>query len=61
MLSRMKLEDETVDVVVANDGQGLVTIDEFAQLNEKYVEGLFQVILRPRGTTRGVSKPGVAV
>ena len=32
MLSRMKLEDETIDVVVANDGQGLVTIDEFAQL-----------------------------
>ena len=39
-LSRMNLTDEAVGVVVANDGQGLITIDDFAQLNEKSVEGL---------------------
>ena len=40
MLSRIKLKDESVGVVVANDGQGLITIDDFAHLNEKSVEGL---------------------
>ena len=47
MLSIMKLTDEAVGFVVDNDGLGLVTIDEFAQLNEKSVEGLLQVIRRP--------------
>ena len=44
MLSRMRLIDEAVGVVVAKYGQGLITIDDFTQLNEKYVEGLFQVL-----------------
>ena len=35
------MKDEAVGVVVDNNGQGLITIDDFAQLNEKYVEGLF--------------------
>ena len=48
MLSRMKLTYETIGVVVTNDGQGLVTIDYFTQLNEKYVEGLCWVMQRPR-------------
>ena len=33
MLSIMKLTDEFVGVVVAKNGQGLITIDYFSQLN----------------------------
>ena len=40
ILSRMRLTNEPFGVVVANDGQGRITIDYFAQLNETYVEGL---------------------
>ena len=40
MLSRMRLPDEAVAVVAANDGQGLITIDDFAQLNDKSVESI---------------------
>ena len=40
MLSQMKLTDEYVGVVVANGGQGLINIDDFAQSNEKYVEDI---------------------
>ena len=47
MLSRMKLIDEAVAVVVANDEQGLIKIDDFSQLNEKSVEGLCRVLRRP--------------
>ena len=61
MLSIMKLTDESVGVVVANNGQGIITIDDFAQLNEKSVKGLFWVLLRPRGTTWVEANPGVAV
>ena len=61
MLSRTHVTDEAVGVVGANDGQGLITIDDFAQLNEKSVEGLCRVIRRPGGTTGGVSNPWVAV
>ena len=61
MLSRMKLTDETVCVVVANYGQGLITIDDFAQLNENSLEGLCRVLRRPGGPIGGVSNPEVAV
>ena len=61
MLSRMNLTDEAVGVVVANDGQGIITIDDLAQLNEKSVEGLYRVLLRPGGTTGGVSSTIIAV
>ena len=37
ILYQMKLTDEDVGVVVANDGQGIIMIDDFYQLNEKYV------------------------
>ena len=37
MLSRMRLTDEDVGVVVANDGHGLIMIDDFSQLNGKCV------------------------
>ena len=60
-LSWMKLTDEDVGVVVANGGQGLITIDDFAQLNEKFVEDICGVLQRPGGTTGGVSNSGVAV
>ena len=61
MLSIMKLADEAVGIVVANDGQGPITIDDFDQLNEKSVEGLCCLLKIPRGTTLGVCNPGVAV
>ena len=53
MLSRMNLEDEAVGVVVTNNGQGLIKIDDFAQLNEKSVEGLFRVLRRYLGLLGG--------
>ena len=61
MFSRMNLIDKAVGVVVSNNGQGLITIDDFAQLNEKSVEGLCWVLRSPGGTTGGVSNPGVVV
>ena len=61
MLSIMKLANESVGVVIANDGQGIVTIDDFAQLDKESVEGLYRVLQRPGGTAGGVSNTGVAV
>ena len=61
MLSRMKLTYEAVGVIFANDGQGLITIDDFTQLNKKSVEGICRVLRRPGGTTGGVSNPEVSV
>ena len=57
----MKLIYEDAGVVVDNDGQRIITIDYFFQLNYKYVEGLCRVLQRPRGTTGGVYNPGVEV
>ena len=53
MLSQMTLTDESIGVFVANCFQGLITIDDFDQLNEKSVEGLYRVLRRPVGTTGG--------
>ena len=61
MLSRMKLKYEAVGIIFANNGQGIITIDDFAQLNDKYVGGLCQVLQMPGGTTRRVSNTGVVV
>ena len=44
MLSWMKLTDKAASVVVANDGQGVITIKDFAQLNDKAVESLCRVL-----------------
>ena len=49
MLSIMKLTDESFGVIFAKNSQGLNTIDYLSQLNEKYLEGLFQVLQRPGG------------
>ena len=49
----MKLTEEAVGVVVDKNGQGIVTNDDFTQLNEKSVEGIFRVLRRPGGTTEG--------
>ena len=57
----MKLTAEAVGVFVSNNGQGIITIDDFVHLNEKYMKGLFWVLRKPGGTTGGVSNPGVAV
>ena len=61
MLSTIRLTDESVGVVVANNGQGIIKTDDFAQLNEKSVDGLCRELQRPGGTTEGVSNPGVVV
>ena len=61
VLSRSKLMDEAIGVVVANYGKGIITINYFDQLNEKYVEGLCWFPQIPRGIAGGVSNPGVAV
>ena len=53
MLSIMKLIYEADVVVVANNGQGLITLDDSGQLNEKSVEGISRVLRRPGGTTGG--------
>ena len=57
----MDLTDETVDVVVANDGQEIIMVDDLSQLNEKSVEGLYRVLQSPGGNTGDVSNPGVEV
>ena len=57
----MKLIYEDAGVVVDNDGQRIITIDYFFQLNYKYVEGLCRVLQRPGGNTGWVSNTGVAL
>ena len=47
MLSRIILTDEAVGVVIASDGQGIITIADFSQLHEKSVEGLCRVLRIP--------------
>ena len=61
MLSWMNLTDEAGCLIISNDGQGLITIDDFSQLNEKFLDGLCQVLQRPGGNIEGVSNPGVSV
>ena len=55
------VKNEAVGVVFANNGQGRITIDDFAHLNNKYVEGICRVLIIPRGTTGGMSSPEVSV
>ena len=40
MSSRMKLTYEAIGVVVANNFQGIITIDDFSKLNDQSVEGI---------------------
>ena len=44
ILSKMNLKDEVFGVVVARNGQGLINIDDFTQLNDKSVEGICRVL-----------------
>ena len=57
----MNLTYESVGVIVANDDLGIITIDNFAHLNEKYVDDICRILLRPGEITGGVSNPGFAV
>ena len=61
MLSQMTLTDESIGVFVANCFQGLITIDDFDQLNEKSVEGLCQVLRNPGGTIWVLSNNWITV
>ena len=60
-MSRMKLTDKAVAVAASNDGQGMIKIDDYSQLNEKSVEGLCLVPRRTGGTTGVVYNTGFAV
>ena len=53
MLDRMKLTDEYIGAVVVNYGQGIMTIDDSYELNEKYVEVICRVLQRPWGDAVG--------
>ena len=55
VLSRLNLKFEAVFVAVASDGLYLIMIDDLYQLNEKYVEVICKVLLRPGETTGGGS------
>ena len=61
MLSWLNLTDESVGVIVANDGQEIIPIDDVAQLNEDSVEGLCWVPRSLEKTKGGVYNPGVAL
>ena len=53
MLDKMKLTDEYIGAVVVNYGQGIMTIDDYYELNEKYVEVICRVLQRPWGDAVG--------
>ena len=53
MPDQMRLTDKSVNVLVANDGQGLILIGDFPQLNDKSMYGLFWVLQMTGGTTGG--------
>ena len=61
VLVQMKLIDEAGSIIIANYGQGLISVDDFAHLKDKYVEGLSQVLRRTGGTTGGSANLGDAV
>ena len=61
MIAQIKITDEAVCEIVANDGHGIISIDDFYQLSEKSMEGLCWVLRRPGGNTGGVSYPEVVV
>ena len=59
VLSRMKMIDEAADIVVTNDGQGLITIDEFSLLEWEICRGYLPVYMKTwRDCMGGVSNPG---
>ena len=57
----MNLIDEAVGDIVSNYSQDIISIDGFAQFNDKYVEGLCWVLQSPRGNIGREYNPGVAV
>ena len=59
MLDQINLTDESVGVIFANDGQRLIKIDYFDQLNGKSVKSLCQVLIRPGRTTGECPIPGL--
>ena len=57
IFSRMKLTDKAVAVIVASYIQGLIKMDDFAQLNDKSAESICRVLIRPGGNIGEVSNP----
>ncbi len=49
MLMRMNLTQECADEVIAVDGQGQDTIEDFARMNDKDVYSMFKSLTRPGG------------
>ena len=50
-----------MELAVNNDGQRIIAIDAFVQLNKKSVGGLCWVLRSPVETARAMSNPGIAV
>ena len=61
MFFQTKLKYEAASFIITNGGQGLILIDAFSKLNEKFVEGLYLVLHMPGGATGGASNTGIAV
>ena len=62
MLVRMKLSDEAAAEVTSNAGQGLSSIDDFAEMDKDGVELVFRQLARPGGVdAAGNRNPGIKV
>ena len=53
MLMRMKLTQECAEEILAVDGQGQDSIEDFARLGEKDVSAMFKSLTRPGGVNAG--------
>ena len=56
ILRGMKLTADASNVVIADKGQGISSIDYFSQLDEKYMDNICRVICRHRGSIKGVQQ-----
>ena len=62
MLVRMKLSNEAAVEVTSNAGQGLSSIDDFAEMDKEGVELVFRQLARPGGVdAAGNRNPGIKV
>ena len=53
MLNRMGFVNDAAERIVADDGQGLVDLEDFQELDEKSAESLCKGIRRPGGAGAG--------
>ena len=60
LLVRMGFTNNAAERVVAADGQGLVSIEDFQQMDEKTIESCMKGIRRPGGNGVGFPVSGMA-